>query len=298
MIEVAPQNPNGFQALGLLQLKENELDKAKSSFEQTLELAPDRLDALQKLVLLHLSVKRSDLALAVCDTALVRNQNNPSILAGIELLRGQIFQSRKELDKASGAYSSAIRTAPDQQEGYFLLAKLNIERYGEQKAIETLEAQIAANPDQPAGHLIVANIYDLLKQHNLAEPHYRRLLELRPGFIPAINNLAYVLAEQEKDLNEAMQLAKQALEKLPDNVQVLDTLGWVQVKAGQFDEAILNLQKSLLQVPDQPSILYHLSVAYLKKGEKEKARIELQRALATDQEFPEKSDAEAMLAGL
>ena len=58
-------------------------------------------------------------------------------------------------------------------------------------------------------------IYDRLKQFDHAEQQYRRALEINPDFVPAANNLANLLAIHGTKLDEAMDLARKAKEKLP-----------------------------------------------------------------------------------
>ena len=298
LIKVNPGAPEGYQALGLLYIKLKDPVKAIENFEKVLEISPGRLDAVQKLVLIQLAKKDPDQALKVCDNHLAKVGDNPNASAGIHLLKGQVYLAKNEFDNAQHEFDTAIKITPDQQEGYFFLAKLFITRFGEEKAIEEMEKKIAEDPEQPISHLLIANMYDLGGRYDKSEGHYRKVMELRPNYIPATNNLAYVLAEQGKDLEDALKYAKLAREKLGDNVQVLDTLGWIQTKMGNTDEAIINFQKSLEQAEGHPSILYHLGIAYLKSGDKDKARVELEKALASNQDFPEKDKVQKALSDL
>ncbi len=298
LIHLEPDKVDGYHALGLLYLKLKEPVKAIENFEKVLEINPARTDILQKLVLIHMAKKEQQEALQLCNTYLEKVKNNPRAIAAIQSLKGQVYLAMNELDKAESLFKEAIQTAPDMQDGYFLLARLNMVRYGQDKAIKNMEEQVKDNPEQPISRLLLANMYDLRGEYDKSEPHYRKIIELRPGFVPALNNLAYGFAEREKNLDEALKYAEKARARLGDNVQVLDTIGWIQTKMGKTDKAIVNLQKSLEQVPDNPSILYHLGIAYLKAGEREKAKAELEKALASGQPFPEKGRVAEVLSKL
>ena len=117
------------------------------------------------------------------------------------------------------------------------------------------------------------------KKPELSEKHYRACLEIDPKFAPAANNLAYLLAEGDRDLNEALKYAQAAKGVLPEEPSVMDTLGWVYYKKGLYDSAIAEFKSSLSKAPENATVVYHLGLAYQKKGEAEKARAELKQAL-------------------
>ena len=112
-----------------------------------------------------------------------------------------------------------------------------------------------------------------------AETHYREALKINPNFVPAANNLAYNLADRDKNLDEALQLAQMAREKMPEDPSVMDTLGWVYFKKGLYDSAVRELNDSLVKMPENAAIQYHLGMALLAKGDKEKAHEVFKRAL-------------------
>jgi tetratricopeptide (TPR) repeat protein len=95
----------------------------------------------------------------------------------------------------------------------------------------------------------------------------------------AANNLAYIYAEKGTNLDEALQLATSAKQRLPNDAGVDDTIGWVYYKKGMADLAVKAFEESLRKSPDNPEVLFHLGLAQAKLGEKDKARATLERAL-------------------
>ena len=83
---------------------------------------------------------------------------------------------------------------------------------------------------------------------------YREAIELREDDAVARNNLAYLLAERDIDLEEALELADQALEAEPANGSFLDTKGWVLYRLDRPDEALEYLQRALGIFPDDQEI--------------------------------------------
>ena len=141
-------------------------------------------------------------------------------------------------------------------------------------------------------------IYESEKDTENSEKHYRAALEINPNFAPAANNLAYNLVDQGKDIDEALQLARLAKEKLPDDPNVMDTLGWVYYKKGLYDSAIGEFSDSLTKLADNPVVNYHLGMAYYKKGDTTRAKEQLEKALSLQTDFPGSDEARQVLAEL
>ena len=91
--------------------------------------------------------------------------------------------------------------------------------------------------------------------------------------------------------------ARGAYEVAATNADVSDTYGWILVQMGDVSEGVRVLREALRLRDDNPTVLYHLGAAQAKLGRQEQARQRLEEALAAGG-FPERSDAEALLATL
>ena len=107
-----------------------------------------------------------------------------------------------------------------------------------------------------------------------------------------------MLADQDKDLDEALNYARLAKSKYPNDPGVMDTLGLVYLKKGLVDSAISELEESAAKLADNPTVRYHLALAYQLKGDSQNARRELKAALESGQQFPEQDAARRMLEGI
>ncbi|MCM1336770.1 MAG: tetratricopeptide repeat protein [Candidatus Amulumruptor caecigallinarius] len=80
---------------------------------------------------------------------------------------------------------------------------------------------------------------------------YRAALELDPDNNTALNNCAYYLACEGKDLDQALEMARKALAENPDSPTTLDTYAWVLFKLKKYDEALTAISRVLDLLPDE-----------------------------------------------
>ena len=57
----------------------------------------------------------------------------------------------------------------------------------------------------------------------------------------------------------------------PNNAAIIDSMGWVQFRLGNYEEAILRLREALKALPD-PEIAAHLGEVLWTTGDKEQAQ--------------------------
>jgi tetratricopeptide (TPR) repeat protein len=129
---------------------------------------------------------------------------------------------------------------------------------------------------------------------------YEEAVKLDSNLAVAKNNLAYLMAEDGKNLDRALDLAQEAKSQLPENANVADTLGWVLLKKGIPEAAIGYLQEAEGGFPaGHPDLGYvrtHLAMAYEANEQPEKAREVLTRALGQLDDL-RKAAAERGVAG-
>lgn len=90
---------------------------------------------------------------------------------------------------------------------------------------------------------------------------FRRIIELRPNDIVALNNLANLLAEQPNGTAEALQHIERAIEIAGENPVLLDTKGTVLLLGERYLEAVQVLRLAEAKEPSDPRILLHLFIA-------------------------------------
>jgi Tfp pilus assembly protein PilF len=102
-----------------------------------------------------------------------------------------------------------------------------------------------------------------------------------------LNNYSYSLAERGAQLERALQMAKEAVEKQPENSSYLDTIGWVYFKLGRYEQAKDYIEKAV-QLRDAvgengATLNEHLGDIFYKLDKKDKALEYWKRALQMNQ---------------
>ncbi len=280
LVALQPENPVGYYQLGLLTRLDQKYEEAIGYFDQALQRNPKLMDVFTNKVLTLAAQKKWDEALNACTQQLAVVADSKPAQAIVHFMEGQIHKARNDRKAAELAFRKSVEANANYVQAYYEMARLYLQDNKLDEAVAQYEALLAKDPKQFGSHMQLGTIYDMQGRLDLAETHYREALKINPDFAPAANNLAYNLAEQEKNLDEALLLAQKAREKLPEDPSTMDTLGWVYTKKQLYDSAIRELQDSLAKLPDNAAIHYHLGMALLGKGETEKAREAFGKALA------------------
>ena len=99
----------------------------------------------------------------------------------------------------------------------------------------------------------------------------RRVIEIKPDHHHAYNALGYSLADRNQRLPEAKKLIQKALELSPGEPFITDSLGWVEFRLGNRDEALRLLRGAYKSRPD-PEIAAHLGEVLWASGQRDEAR--------------------------
>ncbi len=99
----------------------------------------------------------------------------------------------------------------------------------------------------------------------------RRVISLKPDHHHAYNALGYSLADRNMRLPEAKSLIQKALSLSPGEPFITDSMGWVEFRLGNRDEALRLLRSAYKSRPD-PEIAAHLGEVLWAMGQKDEAR--------------------------
>jgi len=169
------------------------------------------------------------------------------------------------------------------------------------EGLKIIDAMYAAPKDKATVMMGVRVTADGLyseKQYEAAADLYARLLKQLPDDANLMNNLAYTLSKHLERHQEALPLAEQAASAQPNNSNVLDTLGTVQLALGQLDKAEQTLERGreVAMTPQQQlPLVLHLTEVALAKGNRAKADtliVQVDRILGRDPRIRVQFEAE------
>ncbi len=107
-----------------------------------------------------------------------------------------------------------------------------------ERSLALLTEALVERPEQPNLLYSRGLLAAQLNRIDVVERDMRLLIELQPDNAHAYNALGYTLADQTDRLVEALELITRALELLPGDPYILDSMGWVQYRIGDIDQAL------------------------------------------------------------
>jgi tetratricopeptide (TPR) repeat protein len=301
-------------AYGRLLLELNEIEAAYSQFKKLRRLLPEAPEILLSLGILAMQLDRPDEARAHL-LELHRKSRNGDEAA---FYLGRIEEQEKRLDKAVDWYRKVTTNKRLRVDAQMRVARI-LAREGElAEARETLAALRREVPARSAdiylveggilGELaapeVVLEHYDkALKAHpdssellyarglyasthgqlDSAEQDLRKIIQQDENHADALNALGYTLADQTDRYQEALGYIERALTLKPESPAILDSMGWVQFKLGDNEQALEYLRRAYEIFPDG-EIAAHLGEVLWVTGSKDEARKVWQEALEREPE--------------
>lgn len=128
------------------------------------------------------------------------------------------------------------------------------------------------------------------------ETDLRYIIEREPEHAMALNALGYTLADRTTRYEEARELIAKAHQLNPDDPAILDSLGWVNYRLGNLDEAERLLRQALERFPDH-EVAAHLGEVLWAQGKQREARSVWRDALSATPDSPILRDTLLRLTG-
>lgn len=122
--------------------------------------------------------------------------------------------------------------------------------------------------------------YERLGEWDKAETDLREALALSPGQPQILNYLGYSFLEMKTNLDEAMEMIREAVEARPDDGYITDSLAWGLYRLRRYEEAVEPMERAAELMSTDPIINDHLGDVYWAVGREREARVQWQRALS------------------
>jgi tetratricopeptide (TPR) repeat protein len=156
-------------------------------------------------------------------------------------------------------------------DAFLLEAELLHKHQRSEEAIAVYDRGLKALPDDTRLLYARALLNDDLNHVDAAVRDLRRVLDLQPNDADALNALGYTLADRTDQQKEALDLIGKALVLKPNEPAIIDSMGWVQYRLGNLDEAVQQLRTAFAKQPDA-EIAAHLGEVLWVSGQKDEAR--------------------------
>lgn len=113
-----------------------------------------------------------------------------------------------------------------------------------------------------------------------AEQDFRSALAINPDQPQVLNYLGYSLVEEQRKLDEALDMIERAVAASPDSGYIVDSLGWVYYRLGRYDEAVVQMERAVELEAVDPVVNDHLGDVYWAVGRQREAQFQWKRALS------------------
>ena len=208
--------------------------------------------------------------------------DNPQRALEVQARRASLLARQGKLREARELIRQVPEKAPEDARAK-LLAEAQILRDAKQWA-DALGVLAAANAKFPKDADLLyeqSMVAEKLDRMDEMERLLRQVIEIKPDYHHAYNALGYSLAERNLRLPEARTLIRKALELVPGEPFITDSLGWVEYRLGNREEAVRLLRQAYQSRPDT-EIATHLGEVLWVSGQREEARRVLRDARTRD----------------
>jgi tetratricopeptide (TPR) repeat protein len=189
---------------------------------------------------------------------------------------------QKRFTEALDLLDGAWQTCPPEGVAFTSLALLHgtgVNGGHFERVDQRLRQALEKTPGRVALLLHLAGLRELQARYGDAEAIYREVVNREPANVPALNNLAWLLAQQDGKGTEALALIGRALDGAGPLAELLDTRAVVSLKLGHSAAAVKDLEAALADTPTS-SHYFHLAQAQLLAGNRTAAGEAWQKARA------------------
>ncbi len=325
-LRIDPANILAMSIKANSQINLGNVTEARSELQEAIKRFPDAPDLQFQLALADYAEKKYPAALAIFKglfdkyptdmrlvyamaDVLIRSNRGPDAL---KLLQEQLNRNPqnevmgmvmanaavvvRQFDLAEREYRKLLEVDPKNFNLFLRLGEVIYFRGQAQQALDMYRQAEALQPKHPRLNLDIALAMESLGMRHEALPYYKTVLSLEPANAVALNNLAFLMAEDGRDLDTALTYIQKAKQQFPDDPNIADTMGWIFLKKALYDDALPIFKDLVKRNPQKALFRYHLGVALYNKRDVAGARQSLQMALSLKPDKEEEAEIRTWLA--
>ncbi len=297
ILEAVKQYPASAEAvllLAMLNLRERKYKEAEDILGKLSRANPGDLRAVLGLSETYALQSQFGKAIDLLNAEVAKQPERDDLRVGVANL--QVRAGRH--DEAIANFKRVLERRPNSSELHLAIGETFRLKGDTASAVAFFRKAKDLSPSNPAPYVRLAVMLDSTGQKAEARTVYEQVLKLQPDNPVALNNLAYMMAESGGDLDQALSMAQRARQRMPQDPNVADTLGWIYIKKNLSDNAIEIFRDLVGKMPGNSTYRYHLGMALFQKGDKPQARKELQTALQSKPSREEAAQIKELLARL
>jgi len=274
--QASPRDADLLYSLGLLSLESQRLDDAEKYMLDLVQMNQREGESQYYLGRINEGLGRYQKAMDWYRQVHVSEYLFDAKLHIADLLgkTGQYGEAHDYLDvmlKGSQSNGSLVRI-------YLAIGELLRSETRYQEAVEVYTTALGIVPGNTDLLYSRGLVAERIGRIDILEQDILEILKTEPNNAHALNVLGFTLADQTDRYQEAHGYLKRAIEIRPDDAAIIDSLGWVNYRLGNYDEAIRLLRRALSRFDDS-EIAAHLGEVLWVSGAQGEARSVWQRAL-------------------
>ncbi len=303
----SPNSSAAMVNLAKVAVVEKNLNEAANLYERALTADAKNFDALNGLVNIFIKQKQFESATNRVNQVIEAAAQN-DFLPALHYLKANIYTAQNNKEAAEAELKQAIEIDETYLPAYSSYASMLVARNETDAAIEQYRKIVEKKPSG-AIYTLIGMLEDTRNNSSEAEKNYRRALEVAPGSPIPANNLAWLISNNQGNLDEALTLSQAVVNKNQTVAGFYDTLGWVYFKKELYSPAIEQFKKAVaLDEADaakngtaaNSAYRLRLGMALASAGDKFSAKREVEVSLQNANSLNEREvqDARNLLANL
>ncbi len=278
----------------------NKLDKARKEFEVLLKLSPHDGEIILSLALITMENNMDKEAEQYFNQLLALGQRKNTVhyyLGKLKARQGDIDSAKKHFSEVGPgknfmmtqvALAQMLIEASRREEAYSAIDESRKRFPAHAEPLYLLEGELLIEEGRPAKAKALfddaleyypksvnllysrAMTQEKLGRVDELEKDLRLVIELQPENAAALNALGYTLADRTDRYKEAEALILKAYELDAEDPAIMDSMGWIQYKLGNYLEAVKFLRMAYEKYPDQ-EVAAHLGEVLWVMGNREEA---------------------------
>ena len=275
--EASPNDTEPRTSLALTRLAKGDVSAA---FTQLESLASQTKESLADSALIAARLRRGELDAAL-GAAQGLLQKAPNAASSHELI-GRVHLARNDLPLARAAFEKALSLDPRLLVAVASLAEIDLRSSQPQAALQRAEAFAKAEPGNYSALLLLADV----RRQTGASPDLERDALTRAVAAakdePAPRLKLIEFHAGRKQFSAARTAAQDAIAAIPNDVQIIDALGQVQLATGDVQQALTTFRSITSIDPNSAGARVRMAQVHQFGGDLNGAVAELRRAIELD----------------